>query len=173
VRDLSLGALSAPPLASRLSLSSPSATSVPHLQRLSSTARFSRKSFCRWTYFMIVKMKATPFTEMSPAEFEAFLNGPSSPPPPMTIPNLVNPDSLSTEFIVLCTVCAIVTGLALAIRLYTRWTLIGRSGRMVSLNTEPRGSLTKSFSSLMPCSDSHHGLGKQTSDAPQIEYYID
>ncbi|KAF2798816.1 hypothetical protein K505DRAFT_357199 [Melanomma pulvis-pyrius CBS 109.77] len=59
----------------------------------------------------------------TPVEIQAFFEGPALKPPPGVKPNFANPEDLSDKFIIMCTVCAIITGLFVGMRFYTRYML--------------------------------------------------
>lgn len=59
----------------------------------------------------------------TPAEIQAFFEEPAMAPPPGVQSNFTNPNDLSDNFVIMCAVCAVVTGLFVAMRFYTRYML--------------------------------------------------
>jgi len=63
---------------------------------------------------------------MTPEQRDKFFNGPAHTPPNGTRPNFDHPKDLVVEFIIMCTICSVLTGVFVVIRFYTRWKLTRR-----------------------------------------------
>lgn len=74
-------------------------------------------------------MAAAPSpSEQAQAELEALLNGPAGAPPPGIRPNFDNPPNLDIVVHLSFAICITFSGLAVLIRIYTRYVLLRSIG---------------------------------------------
>lgn len=64
----------------------------------------------------------------SPMEIEARLDGPAMEPPPGGTSNFIDPPILMVPYVITLVLCLIMSTLALAMRLYTKFCIIRKNG---------------------------------------------